>query len=58
MSVKQIKDEIGKLNKLEKTEIYRWLDVQKHAANLLSGIGVYRLVADYREGKQKGRVIS
>jgi hypothetical protein len=58
MSLKQIKDEIGKLNQVDKTEIYRWLDVQAHAANLLSGIGVYRLDANRQRVNQKCRVIS
>jgi hypothetical protein len=43
MNAKQIKDEIRKLNQIDKIEIFRWIDVQAHAADLLSGIGVYRL---------------
>jgi CheY-like chemotaxis protein len=30
MSPQQIKDEIDKLNQVDKTEIFRWLDVQAH----------------------------
>ncbi|HEY6842261.1 MAG TPA: hypothetical protein VI114_13645, partial [Chthoniobacterales bacterium] len=30
MSLQQIKDEIDKLNQVDKTEIFRWLDVQAH----------------------------
>jgi hypothetical protein len=42
MNTKQIKDEIRKLNRIGKIEIFRWIDVQVHAAHLLSGIGVCR----------------
>jgi hypothetical protein len=58
MSLQQIKDEIDKLNQVDKTEIFRWLDVQAHTANLLFGLGVYRLVANRRKVGQKCQVIS
>jgi hypothetical protein len=58
MNAKQIKDEIRKLNRIDKIEIFRWIDVQAHAAHLLSGIGVYRLHAVRQGVDQKCRVIS
>jgi hypothetical protein len=58
MTAKQIKHEIQKLDRIEKVEIYRWIGTQIHAANLLSGIGVYRSV-EIRPGvDQTSRVIS
>jgi hypothetical protein len=58
MNAKQIKNEIRKLDRIEKIEIYRWIGAQIHAANLLSGIGVYRSV-EIRPGiDQTWRVIS
>ena len=58
MNAAQIKDEIRKLNRTDKIEIYRWIGAQIHAANLLSGIGVYRSV-EIRPGvDQISRVIS
>jgi hypothetical protein len=58
MNAKQIKDEIRKLNRTDKIELYRWIDDQAHATDLLSGIGVYRSFATRHEGQQKCRVIS
>jgi hypothetical protein len=58
MNAEQIKDEIRKLNRIDKIEIFRWIDVQAHAAHLLSGIGVYRLHAVRQGVDQKCRVIS
>ena len=58
MNAKQIKDEIRKLSRTEKTEIYKWIDERARAADLLSKIGVYRAL-DIRQGvEQKWRVIS
>jgi hypothetical protein len=42
MSTKQIKDEIRKLSRIEKTDIYKWID-EEAAGDLLSRIGVNRL---------------
>jgi hypothetical protein len=58
MNAKQIKDEIRKLNRIDKIEIFRWIDIQAHAAHLLSGIGVYRSHAVRQGVDQKFRVIS
>jgi hypothetical protein len=52
MNAKQIKDEIRKLNQIDKIEIFRWIDDQAHGAHLLSGIAVGQGV------DQKCRVIS
>ena len=41
MDAKQIKDEIRKLSRIDKTAIYKWIDEQA-AADLPSRIGVYR----------------
>ena len=58
MNAKQIKDEIRKLNQIDKIEIFRWIDDQAHGAHLLTGIGVYRLQAAGQGVYQKCRVIS
>jgi hypothetical protein len=58
MNAKQIKDEIRKLNRIDKMEIYRWVEVQAHAASLLSRIGVDRSNAVRQEAEPKCRVIS
>ena len=39
MDAKQIKDEIRMLNRIDKIEIYRWID-EEAAADLLFRIGV------------------
>jgi len=57
MSAKQIKDEIRSLSRIDKIEIYRWIDEQV-AADLLSKIGVYRSRAIRQGREQKWRVIS
>jgi hypothetical protein len=41
MNAKQIKDEIRNLNRIDKIEIYRWID-EEAAEDLLSRIGVLR----------------
>ena len=41
MNAEQIKEEIRNLNRIDKTEIYRWID-EEAAADLLSRIGVPR----------------
>jgi hypothetical protein len=41
MNAKQIKDEIRQLSRIDKIEIYRWID-EEAAADLLSRIGVRR----------------
>ena len=43
MSTKQIKDEIRKLSRIEKIDIYKWID-EEAAGDLLSRIGVNRLL--------------
>jgi hypothetical protein len=58
MSAKQIKNEIRQLDQIDKVEIYRWTGVQIHAADLLSGIGVYRPLAIDRGVDRICRVIS
>jgi hypothetical protein len=58
MDAKQIKNEIRKLDRIEKIEIYRWIGTQIHAASLLSGIGVYRSVETRPGVNQTSRVIS
>jgi len=58
INTKLIKDEIRKLNPLDRIAIYRWIGVKIHAAILLSGIEVYRSVANRQGVDQKCRVIS
>ena len=41
MNAEQIKEEIRNLNRIDKTEIYRWID-EEAAADLLSRIGAPR----------------
>jgi len=41
MSTKQIKDEIRKLSRIDKIDIYKWID-EEAAGDLLSRIGVNR----------------
>jgi hypothetical protein len=55
MNAKQIKDEIRKLSRIDKTEICRWID-HEAAVDLLSRIGVYR--SREKGVEQKRRVIS
>ena len=56
MNAKQIKDEIRKLSRIDKTAIYKWIDEQA-AADLLSRIGVYRSRENGQGVEQKHRVI-
>ena len=55
MNAAQIKDEIRKLNRIDKIEIYRWID-EEAASDLLARIGVpgnrteVQSVADRRGG--------
>jgi hypothetical protein len=58
MNAKQIKDVIRKLDPADQIEIYRWIGSQIHAANLLSGIGVYRPAKNPQGPEQTCRVIS
>ena len=57
MSTKHIKDEFRKLNRIDKTEICRWID-HEAAVDLLSRIGVYRSREIPKGVEQKRRVIS
>jgi hypothetical protein len=57
VNAKQIKDEIRKLSRIDKTAIYKWIDEQS-AADLLSRIGVYRSRENGQGVEQKRRVIS
>jgi len=58
MNAKQIKDEIRRLSRIERIEIYRWVDERARAADLLSRIGVYRSLKIPQGVEQKWRVIS
>ena len=55
MNAEQIKDEIRKLSRIDKIEIYRWID-EEAAADLLSRIGVNRSLKIRQEIEQKCRV--
>ena len=55
MNVGEIKDEIRKLSRTDKVEIYRWLD-DETAADLLSRIGANRSLESRQEIEQKRRV--
>ena len=57
MIVAQIKDEIRKLNGMEKIEIYSWID-REMAKHLFCRIGVYRSLQIRQEIEQKCKVIS
>jgi hypothetical protein len=57
IDVEHLKDEIRKLNRIDKNEICRWIDEQA-AADLLSRIGVYRSRENGQGVEQKRRVIS
>jgi hypothetical protein len=52
MNAEQVKDEIRKLSRTDKVEIYRWID-EEGAADLLSRIGVYRSREMRQEADQK-----
>jgi len=55
MNVGEIKDEIRKLSRTDKIEIYRWLD-DETAADLLPRIGANRSLEIRQEIEQKRRV--
>ena len=57
MNVAQIKDEIRKLNRMDKIEIYRWID-REVAKHLFCRIGVYRSLQIGQEIEQKCKLIS
>jgi hypothetical protein len=44
MNAEQIKDEIRNLSRIDKIEIYRWID-EEAAVDLLSRIGLFRSLA-------------
>jgi len=58
MNAAQIKDEIRKLNRIDKIGLYRWIEWidEESAADLLSRIGVYRSLEIRQEIEQKCRV--
>jgi hypothetical protein len=51
VDAKQIKDEIRRLSRIEKTEIHRWID-HEAAVDLLARIGVYRSLEIPRESNR------
>ena len=55
MNAEQIKDEIRKLSRIDKIELYRWID-EEAAADLLSRIGIYRSIEARQEIEQKCKV--
>jgi hypothetical protein len=55
MNAEQIKDEIRKLSRIERIEIYRWID-EEAAADLLSRIGVLRNRTEVQSGDPEKRV--
>jgi hypothetical protein len=55
MNAEQIKDEIRKLSRIDKIEIYRWID-EEAAADLLSRIGIYRSLEARQETEQRCNV--
>ncbi len=57
MNAEQIKDEIRKLSRTDRIEIYRWID-EEAAADLLSRIGIYRPLEARQEIEQKCKVNS
>ena len=57
MNAEQIKDEIRKLSRIDKIEIYRWID-EEAAADLLSRIGVSRSREIRQEIEGKFKVIT
>ncbi len=58
MNVRQIKSGIRGLSRIDRIEIYRWVDERARAADLLSRIGVNRSLEMRQGGEQKWRVIS
>src|SRR5271165_7576353 len=57
MNAEQIKDEIRKLSRIDKIEIYRWID-EEAAADLMSRIGVSRSREIRQEIEANCKVIS
>jgi hypothetical protein len=55
MNAAQIKDEIRKLNRIDKIGIYRWIDVET-GNDLYYRIGMYRSLEIRREIEQKCQV--
>jgi hypothetical protein len=58
MNVRQIKSGIRGLSRIDRIEIYRWVDERVRAADLLSRIGVNRSLEMRQGSEQKWRVIS
>ena len=58
MNIIQIKGGIRGLSRIDRMEIYRWVDERARAADLISRIGVYRALEIRQGGGQKWRVIS
>jgi hypothetical protein len=56
MNVAQIKDEIRKLNQIDKVEIFTWID-REAAASDLSRIGAYRSIQIRQEIEERLKVI-
>ena len=56
MNVAQIKDEIRKLNQIDKVEIFTWIDREAVASDL-SRIGAYRSIQMRREIEERLKVI-
>jgi hypothetical protein len=56
MNVAQIKDEIRKLNQIDKVEIFMWIDREAVASDL-SRIGAYRSIQIRREIEERLKVI-
>ena len=56
MNVAQIKDEIRKLNQIDKIEIFAWIDREVVASDL-SRIGAYRSIQIRREIEERLKVI-
>ena len=55
MNVAQIKDEIRRLNQIDKVEIFKWVD-QEEVASDLSRIGAYRSIQLRREIEERLKV--
>jgi hypothetical protein len=56
MNVAQIKDEIRKLNQIDKVEIFTWIDREAVASDL-SRIGAYRSIQIRQEIEERLKVI-
>ena len=55
MNVTQIKDEIRKLNQIDKVEIFTWIN-REEVANDLSRIGAYRSIQIRQEIEERLKV--